>query len=1812
MTDNDYVDFFATAFGPASDAPFDYQQRLASEPWPDFLIIPTGLGKTAAVVLGWLYKRGWRAGGRVAMPDVATPRRLVYCLPMRVLVDQTADNIRGWLMHLGIEGRPGKGRVSVHVLMGGADGLREASWAERPEEDAILVGTQDMLLSRALMRGYGMSRYQWPVHFALLHNDCLWAYDEVQLMGAGLATSAQLEALRRSFPLGQSSRSLWLSATLNRDWFATVDMRPHLPALNGLAIGERDRQQGGARLAAVKSLAQADVVLTKQAANQAGRSAYLDELAALVLQHHDEGEQTLVIVNRVDRAQDLFRRLRASRAGKNDLLIHARFRAAERAFQAQRLRDDPGKDRIVVATQAIEAGVDISSKTLITELAPWASLVQRFGRCNRYGEHNEAGARVLWLNIEDEADPKPYVADVLAAARLKLQGLTSASPQDLPVTDEPRPLTAVLRRKDLLDLFNIDPDLSGFDVDVADYIRDTETPGVQLFWRNLADDPNRPEPQGQPERAELCPASITQAKSYFKRNNVVLWQWDSLNRRWKQLAHDRLRPGMTLLARAADGGYDETLGFDPESKKPVAALGPSDATPALEDYTEDWRSQQSRPVGLADHLAHVAHHAEQLCASVGEAASRDCVVRAGRWHDVGKAHPVFDRTMHACGIAPLGLLAKSPCSARHERPFFRHELASMLAWLAQHDGEPDADLIAYLVLAHHGKVRMSLRAMPTESASAGVKRFARGIWEGDSLPGLEFDGESSADIRLNLALMEIGLGEQGPSWAERSLGLLEQHGPFRLAWLETLVRLADWRASRAEQLANDGAGLNNVDHELDRSNPPMAAADTGAAAPDTPPRAAGEGGAQHGVRGGAGGSADAGNRTRPPHAATRHLETTLGVLSYAELAPHLARRVEAVQHAIAEGEFDASTPSEELLLQFHRRICSDLTPAFAGRWRTTEVRMGSHEPPLPFQVAPQMRDYVKDVAARLAHLPPEPDDIWLEALAFAEGRLLSIHPFADFNGRVTRLFIDWLTRRLDLPDIDPTPDAGPATERYLAALRAADRRDWRPLMDVWRDRFEKRAGLVNEVVLTGRTPTSLAYFLKVVGIFKLVAQQLDSTARAHWSNGSLVLTTRCTPAQIAQFFVETYHPTPIISPWSGRAGFLEGDAGEDSTRKGATIIQRLSNSSGRRFQQYRQVVDDIKGVAAIARLDTIRVDLKKLEAQDKAKKLDIHGREALLRARLESKRLKDGLLVELRAELGDAVVSWMDACFAIAAGEGHAAPLLGSGGNEGSMDLSINHVATLLELIDPDTDVATTHSIASIADALFDETRALESTANLGFLSAASTGGANMSTGFSAPSSENLWKGVFVLEGAMLFAAAATKKLESDERAGFSFPFMVQATLAGDGSIGSGERCRPELWLPTWNAPAALGELAFLLSEGRSTLGSRQVRNGIDMLRSLSDLGNNRGIFSFERIGFFERRGRGYYVTSSLGSHLVPRQKAPSFIASDLTKHGWLGQFTRFAAGKTPARFLALRRLLEDYLFEHSGREPTPAQMQSLLILLSDIQRALTLSQKARQEVAPVPRLPERWIVAANDGTPAFRIAAAVAGLRGVGDVPLPLRAQLFPVERRLDRWVTAESGERVRTHVEQRGALTGVLARLLAHRLRLMDPLKIPDKPLSSPAGALVSDVAAFLDSDRMDARIAGLIPALCLCEVPHDAERAAGEGVLPAAFAQMKLALTPDRDLRSLGYLGEDERLPLPAGLLQALLAGNHDNRAVKIAWRRLRASGLTPNLGASIPTLGVISPVRAAAALLIPLRWAATAAIARAQLEPPDIETSDQPSN
>src|ERR1022692_3902766 len=100
------TDFDTIFFAATGHKRFDYQRRLAGvdgDRTAESLLIniPTGLGKTAAVVLAWL----WNS---VVVADRAQPtrwpRRLVYCLPMRTLVEQTRDNVAEWLMRLAFAG----------------------------------------------------------------------------------------------------------------------------------------------------------------------------------------------------------------------------------------------------------------------------------------------------------------------------------------------------------------------------------------------------------------------------------------------------------------------------------------------------------------------------------------------------------------------------------------------------------------------------------------------------------------------------------------------------------------------------------------------------------------------------------------------------------------------------------------------------------------------------------------------------------------------------------------------------------------------------------------------------------------------------------------------------------------------------------------------------------------------------------------------------------------------------------------------------------------------------------------------------------------------------------------------------------------------------------------------------------------------------------------------------------------------------------------------------------------------------------------------------------------------------------------------------------------------------------------------------------------------------------------------------------------------------------------------------------------------------------------------------------------------------
>lgn len=778
-----FRDFFRRVTGAW---PYPYQERLATQPTlPELLAVPTGAGKTAAAIVGWMWRR------REASEEIRrdTPRRLVFCLPMRTLVAQTARRAAEWAQRAG-----GDPQVRVHTLMGGAV---DSEWDVSPESDAILIGTQDQLLSRALNRGFAMSRFRWPVHFALLNNDVLWVYDEVQLMGAALSTSAQLQAFREAFRTFFASRSLWMSATLTEGRLATIDFGRR--SLNRVQLDQDDWASPlDAKVPNVNPLAtrlRARKHLTLARTRwQPNTSAYAAALSEEVLGAHVEGTRTIVVMNRVARARALFRRMYQSGTNVPLALVHSRFRPADRREVEDVVLAD-GWSGILVTTQALEAGVDVSSRTLFTELAPTASLIQRFGRCNRAGEWAPGQATVRWIDLpDDEAVARPYGVDELAAAREWVRMTDDVGPDMLhvlPKDDEPA--LPVIRRRDLLDLFDTQADLSGCDIDVSPYVRDASDPQVHVAWRSWEGDaPSKDEPF--PSRDELCPVPIGEIRDFMKRASA--WRWDSLEGEWSRVTNPS--PGQVLMLHSSSGGYDLAEGWTGEpSHRPVAPVQSRKSGPP-DDDSSDFTSTGRPFVRLIDHTNAVVEEVEGLMSRLGSASQfPDPVLRrAARWHDAGKAHPVF-QAMLVSSLSEgdsrrgLGPWAKSDSRSRCERRHFRHELASALALLAHGGG----DLDVYLIAAHHGKVRLAVRSRPGET-SGDEGPTVLGLRAGDTLPVTDLgDGVLMDEVTLDLDFLALGDGARGPSWRTRTALLLQQWGPFRLAYLETLLRVADWRAS---------------------------------------------------------------------------------------------------------------------------------------------------------------------------------------------------------------------------------------------------------------------------------------------------------------------------------------------------------------------------------------------------------------------------------------------------------------------------------------------------------------------------------------------------------------------------------------------------------------------------------------------------------------------------------------------------------------------------------------------------------------------------------------------------------------------------------------------------------------------------------------------------------------------------------------------------------------------------------------------------------------------------------------------------------
>ncbi|HZU05396.1 MAG TPA: CRISPR-associated helicase Cas3' [Chloroflexota bacterium] len=345
---------------------------------------PTGAGKTLAVLTPFFYE-GWRP----------RPYRLIYALPLRTLAQSIYREARS------LAARCGEAPEHFVTMQTG----------EQPDDEffargRLIVTTYDQVLSGLLGSPYGLAAALRNLNTAAVVG-ALVVFDEFHLMAPSLAFLTAAAGLSLFSDLAQC---VWMTAT------ATPPLRRALAE----ALGCTDTSPDEAAISQLPMVAQVTRRLT-----------YRDEpLTPEAVLAASRG-RTIVICNTVARAQALYIALRAALPPTVPcLLLHSRFFRSDRAEKERRIAElfgPLGHGRaVLVATQVVEAGLDISCDALHTELCPMNALIQRAGRCARYP--GEAGTVYVyglptveraWLPYGSLTAPDPALAatrELLASA----------------------------------------------------------------------------------------------------------------------------------------------------------------------------------------------------------------------------------------------------------------------------------------------------------------------------------------------------------------------------------------------------------------------------------------------------------------------------------------------------------------------------------------------------------------------------------------------------------------------------------------------------------------------------------------------------------------------------------------------------------------------------------------------------------------------------------------------------------------------------------------------------------------------------------------------------------------------------------------------------------------------------------------------------------------------------------------------------------------------------------------------------------------------------------------------------------------------------------------------------------------------------------------------------------------------------------------------------------------------------------------------------------------------------------------------------
>lgn len=756
---------------------------------------------------------------------------------------------------------------------------------------------------------------------------------------------------------------------------------------------------------------------------------------------------------------------------------------------------------------------------------------------------------------------------------------------------------------------------------------------------------------------------------------------------------------------------------------------------------------------------------------------------------------------------------------------------------------------------------------------------------------------------------------------------------------------------------------------------------------------------------------------------------------------------------------------------------------------------------------------------------------------------------------------------------------------------------------------------MNIIELQGCSPSPLAHYLKAVGILRLVAEQVDSKARGFWRNEHFHLVTSLTKEEFESFFLDSYSPTPFMSPWNAASGFyrtwdVKKKCFRDS-KNGRALTSLLSTSSPR-FAKWKSDYDVVvQSIDDIAKpLDVLTAEKKTLENS-----LILPGKSRGDDRAINKDQAKLALQISCKRMLGDN--PFVASAFIVDGNNEPKYPILfGSGGNDGAIDFTARFMENVLELIDNEG-IATSQSQGLLFSSLYGNPISglfTGAKGKIGQFYPGSAGGANVSVGFGGQNLciLNAWDFVLLLEGSVVFAPGLSSRSSIEQRPLAAAPFSFFTSPVGYASGAAGEESRGEQWMPLWNRPLTYRELSSVLLEGRCSIGTKSAKRPVEMARAIARFGVARGISEFERFGFHKRNGDARFATP-LGRWTVPNSPPPYQELLDQIE-GWVDKLRIKKAGgkQAPASIGRAARRCENAMMQCCRPGADAADWRELLIRLGEAESQLVRSpgftgSAGLQPLGAFGRLSAEWLAAAGAQSTELRLALALAGAHGTRRVPGknqsepiivwnpadPVRRHFLPLDTGNDRWAPTKfdvAGERLAVDpsvVCVSGDLQRDAVRLLRRRLILATQDSDEFFPLTGVPGteASLTDVLALLSGQVNEAEVLTLARPLMAVDwsqvvKQRDSIReTVGTPTLPAdrrvadslgVYGLFRLCHhwrsietpvdTSSNDPKEWTYVEHAVRLS-PA-ILTHLTRGNLAT-ATKLAVHRLKVSGLMPHI-------------------------------------------------